>query len=96
MRGTRKNGNGGVALSLQFMADREQRIDKQKQLIVDLKRKGRPTELAEAELRRELLALAMLRNHCDLSLALTKADPYEKPLGDLRVQRGTSARNRVG
>ena len=83
-------------MSLQFIAEQEQRIAKQKQLIAERKHKGRSTELAEAELRRELQALAMLRNHCDLSLALMKPAPYEKPLGDQSVQRGTSARNRVG
>ena len=96
MRGTRKNGKSGVALSLQFIADREERIAKLQHLIAELKRKGRPTKLAEAELGRDLQALAMLRNHCDLSLALMKPDRYGKPLGDPSIQRGTSARNRAG
>ena len=86
----------GVPLSLQFIADREQRIVKQKQLIAELKRKGRSTEQAEAELRRELLALATLRNHSDLSLELTKADPYEMRLGEQSPQRPALARNRAG
>jgi hypothetical protein len=85
VRGTRKNGNGGVALSLQFIVDREERIAKLQYLIAELKRKGRPTKLAEAELRRDLQALAMLRNHCDLSLALMKPNRYDTPLGDPSV-----------
>jgi hypothetical protein len=37
-----------------------------------------------------------LRNHSEIALELTKPDPYEKPLRDPGVQRGTSARNRAG
>jgi hypothetical protein len=57
-------------------ADWEQRIIKQKKLIAELKGKGRSTEQAETELRRELLTLAMLRNHSEIALELMKADPY--------------------
>lgn len=96
MRGNRKNGKNGVPLSLQFIADREQRIAKQKQLIAELKGKGRSTAHAEAELRRELLALATLRNHSDLSMELAKGDPYKRPLGEQTAQPTLVARNRDG
>lgn len=68
----RRKRSNGIPPSLHFIADWEQRIAKQKQLIAELKRKDRPTELAEAELRKHLRVLAMLRNHCDISLELRK------------------------
>ena len=87
----------GMPLSLRFIADREQHIAKQRELIAELKRKGCSTVQAEAELRRELLALAMLRNHRDLSLELTKADdPHKMGLSEGSGQRRTSARKRDG
>ena len=86
----------GIPPSLQVIADWEQRIVKQKQLIAELKRNNCPTELAEAELGKHLRVLAMLRNHSEIALDLTKADPYKMGLGEERGQRGTSARNRAG
>ena len=86
----------GMPPSLRFIVDREQHIAKQRELIAELKRKGRSTVQAEAELRRELLALAMLRNHRDLSLELTKADHPPMGLSEGSGQRQTSARKRDG
>jgi hypothetical protein len=96
VRGTRKNGKNGVPLPLQFIANWEQRILKQEELIAELKQNGRSTKRAEGVLRNQLRALAMLRNHSDLSLELSKPNAYEKLPGDPSVQRGTSARNRNG
>jgi hypothetical protein len=73
---TRKNGKNGVPLALQFIANC---ILKQKELIVELKQNGRSTKRAEAVLENQLRALAMLHNHCDLSLELSKPNAYEKP-----------------
>ena len=76
----RRKRSDGIPPSIRLIADCEQRIAKQKQLIAELKHKGHATDLAEAELRKHLLVLAMLRNHCDISVELTKADPYETRL----------------
>jgi hypothetical protein len=86
----------GIIMSLQVIAEREQRIVEQKQLIAELKRKGRSTEQAEAELKDQLLALTMLRNHSEIALELAKADPNELHSSKRSVQRRTSARNRDG
>jgi hypothetical protein len=67
----RRKRSDGIPPSIRFIADRERRIAKQKQLIAELKRKGRPTELAEVELRQHLMVLAMLRNHSEIALKLT-------------------------
>jgi hypothetical protein len=83
-------------MSRQSISEREQRIIEQKQLIAELKREGRSTAQAEAELRKQLLELTMLRNHSQITLALTKAEPNEKHSSKRSVQRRTSARNRDG
>jgi hypothetical protein len=91
---SRKRRNGAPQ-SLQFIADRKQRIAKQKQLITELKRKGRSTVEAEAELRNELRTLLMLRNHLELVTELS-TNPSGNPLGEQNVQRIVVTRNRNG
>lgn len=72
----------------------EQRIAKQKQLIAELKCIGCSTEQAGAELKDQLLELAMLRNHFDLSLELTRAG--ENRSVERRAQHPVLARKRDG
>lgn len=90
---SRKRSNG-TPNSRQFVVDREQRIAEQKLLIAELQRKGRSTAQAEAELRRELLALTMLRNHFEVMTELT-ANPYENSVGE-QSDQPIVARNRDG
>jgi hypothetical protein len=91
---SRKRSNG-VPPSLQFIADRKQRIAQQKQLIAELRRKGRSTVEAEAELRNELRTLAMLHNHLEL-IAELMTNPSGNPFGEQNAQRTVVARNRDG
>jgi hypothetical protein len=63
-----------MSMSQRFVADREQRIAKQRQLIADLKKRDRPTGQAEAILKRHEEALTTLRNHADIMQELLKPD----------------------
>ena len=91
---SRKRSNG-ERQSHRSLAEREQCVTDQQQLIAELKRKGRSTAQVEAELRKELLALTMLRNHFEVMTELT-ASPYENPVGEQSDQGSVAARNRDG
>jgi hypothetical protein len=61
-------------LGLYFIAEVEQRIKKQKQIIARLKRKGQPTAEAEAVLLGFERSLLQLRNHWDVMQELMKPE----------------------
>ncbi len=65
-------------ISVRFIADWEQRIVKQKQLIEQLKSDGRQTAKAEILLRQQQQTLASLRNHADIMHDLMSPSGYEK------------------
>jgi uncharacterized coiled-coil protein SlyX len=67
-------------MSLRFIADWEQRAAKQKQVIEQLKRRGRSTAEAEATLAQQQDTLATLRNHAEIMRDLMSPDgPEKKP-----------------
>jgi hypothetical protein len=70
----RKSADGGS--SLRFIAQWEERVAKQAQLIAELKSKGRPTKQAEATLKAYKQSLNALRNHAELMRTLMEPDPY--------------------
>ena len=59
---------------LRFISDAEQRIQQQKQIIAQLKRKGQSTSQAEALLLAYERSLLQLRNHWDVMQELMKPD----------------------
>jgi hypothetical protein len=59
---------------LRFIADAEQRIKQQKQMIAQLRRKGQSTAHAEAVLLSYEQSLLQLRNHWDVMQELMKPD----------------------
>ena len=63
-----------VQMGLRFIADAEQRIKQQKQIIAQLRRKGQPTGRAEAVLLSYVQSLLQLRNHWDVMQELMKPD----------------------
>ena len=65
-------------LCMQFVAEWEQRVLKQEQIIAQLKIKGKLTREAEAELESHKRTLLQLRNNAALSRDLLKED---RPLG---------------
>jgi hypothetical protein len=65
-------------MSLRFVEDWEQRVERQKQLIAELRKTGRPTGPAEAVLKREEQSLATLRNHSEIMQELMTPDPVHK------------------
>jgi hypothetical protein len=69
-----KNGNGR---SLQFIANGQTRVLRQKQLIAQLKTEGRPTEQAETVLGKFEVSLEQLRNHSALVQNLMSPDPFD-------------------
>ena len=74
----RRRTERDIPLSLRHIADWEQRIVRQKQLIVELQLKHCSTAQAEAELQRLEHTLIMLRNHHDVMQNLTKSDSREQ------------------
>jgi hypothetical protein len=74
----RRRISGEMSMSLGFIADQEQRVTKQRQLIADLKNRGRPTGQAEAILKRHEEALTTLRNHADIMQELMSPTAYER------------------
>jgi hypothetical protein len=74
----RRRITGEMSMSLGFIADREQRIARQRQLIADLKKRGRPTGQAETILKRHEDALRTLRNHADIMQELMSPTAYER------------------
>jgi hypothetical protein len=70
----RRSADG--AMSLRFVAQWEERVAKQAQLIAELKSKGRPTKQAEATLKAYQQSLQALRNHAELMCSLMEPDPY--------------------
>jgi hypothetical protein len=71
----------GKSESLRFIAECEQRVARQKQLIEQLKRWGRSTEEAEGTLRQQHEMLATLRNHADIMRDLMSPNAHERKLG---------------
>jgi hypothetical protein len=67
-----------VPLSLQFIADWEQRVSRQMLLIARLKMKGRPTKDAETSLTRYQAALLQLRNHAQVMKEMMNSNPREE------------------
>jgi hypothetical protein len=65
-------------MSLRFVADWEQRVERQKQLVSELRRSGRSTAMAEATLRRQEQSLATLRNHSDIMQELMEPGANQK------------------
>jgi ATP/maltotriose-dependent transcriptional regulator MalT len=61
-------------LGQSFIAASENRISRQKQLIEHLKRKGRPTEIAEAVLKQFEASLQQLHNHVEVMQELMRPD----------------------
>lgn len=61
-------------LGQSFIAESENRISRQKQLIENLKRKRKPTETAEAVLKQFEASLLQLRNHMEVMRELMKPD----------------------
>ena len=69
-------------LGQRFIAESEQRILGQKQTIKRMRRKGQPTEQAEAVLKGFEASLLQLRNHVDVMQELMRPDGYAaKPNG---------------
>jgi hypothetical protein len=59
-----------LPLSLRFIADWEERVSRQKQLVTELKEKGQPTKHAEAALKEYQASLLQLRNHAQIMLEI--------------------------
>jgi hypothetical protein len=59
----RKRSTNDMSLSLRFIAQWEERVEKQKKLIAHLRRNRRPTGAAEINLRQQERTVAILRNH---------------------------------
>ena len=74
----RRRTERDIPLSLRHIADWEQRIVRQKELIVELQLKRRSTAQAVAELQRLEHTLVMLRNHHDVMQNLTNSDRREQ------------------
>jgi uncharacterized coiled-coil protein SlyX len=72
-------------ISLRFVANWEQRVAKQKQLIAELKLRRRSTAQAEAELQQQLEVLAKLRNHAEVMQELTTPPPPERTISGHRT-----------
>jgi hypothetical protein len=69
-------------LGQRFIAESEQRILRQRQMVERMRRKGQPTEQAEAVLKGFEASLLQLRNHVDVMQELMKPDEYAaKPNG---------------
>ena len=73
-----RRGRSDDPISLRFVADWEQRVAKQKDLVDELKRKGRSTAQAQAALNQQLETLAKLRNHADIMQTLISPAAREK------------------
>jgi hypothetical protein len=63
-------------LSLRVIADWEERVFQQRELIADLKLKGEPCKAAEASLQRDQAFLDQLRNHWQTMQELLEPDPH--------------------
>ena len=68
----RRKRSDGIPPSLLFIAQWEQRIAKQKQVIEELGSKGRSTAETQAALEQQQETLAKLRNHAEIMKELTK------------------------
>jgi hypothetical protein len=68
--------DNSMPLSLRVIADWEERVFQQRQLIADLKLKGQPSKAAEAGLQRDQAFLDQLRNHWQTMQELLKPDPH--------------------
>jgi hypothetical protein len=71
----------GKSESVRFVAECEQRVAEQKQLIEQLKRRGGSTEEAEGALRQQHEMLATLRNHADIMRDLMSPNEHERKPG---------------
>jgi hypothetical protein len=65
-----------LPLSLRVIAEWEERVFQQGELIADLKLKGESSEAAEAGLQRDQAFLDQLRNHWHTMQELLKPDPH--------------------
>jgi hypothetical protein len=64
--------------SLQLLAKWEARIEEQKQLIAQLKAKGRPSVSAEVYLEKYKRTLLQLRNHAEIMQELVTSEGNKK------------------
>jgi hypothetical protein len=71
-----RNGDG-LKLSLHFIANADMRVLHQKQLVARLKRKGEPTEQAEAALKGFERTLLQLQHHLEIMRELMKPGGIE-------------------
>jgi hypothetical protein len=72
--GHHRRSRNSDPLSLRFVADWEERIRKQRQLIRELKRKGHSTQSAEATLKQQEKTLYTLHNHSQIMRQLLESD----------------------
>ena len=70
----RQRSGEDVLRSNRYVADVEQRIIRQRQLVAELQRKGRSTVAVKAELQRLEHSLMMLRNHREILQGLIQPD----------------------
>jgi hypothetical protein len=69
-------------LGQRFIVESELRIVRQRQMIERMRRKGQPTEQAEAVLKGFEASLLQLRNHVEVMQELMRPDDYvAKPNG---------------
>ena len=69
-------------LGQRFIAESELRIVRQRQMVERMRRKGQPTEQAEAVLKGFEASLLQLRNHVEVMQELMRPDGYAaKPNG---------------
>ncbi len=75
-------GENDLHLGQRFIAESELRIVRQRQMIERMRRRGQPTEQAEAVLKGFEASLLQLRNHVEVMQELMKPDDYAaKPNG---------------
>ena len=68
--------DNSMPLSLRVIAEWEERVFQQRELIADLKLKGQPSKSAEASLQQDQAFLEQLRNHWHTMQELLKPDPH--------------------
>lgn len=85
-----RRGRSDEPISLRFVADWEQRVAKQKDLVDELKRNGRSTAQAQAALNQQLETLAKLRNHADIMQTLMSPDLRTKTPGKGKAAEGST------
>jgi hypothetical protein len=68
--------DNSMPLSLRVIAEWEERVFQQRELIADLKLKDQPSKAAEAGLRQDQAFLDQLRNHWQTMQELLEPDPH--------------------